>query len=111
MHNIFDLTFHQGSHYPILKEQSHMKKIAYSLLLGSALAFNAQAADQSSSLDLQNKQQGDQFMEQNKNKKGTVTLPSGLQYEVITNGSGKKPSKNDVVTVEYEGRLLNGHVF
>jgi FKBP-type peptidyl-prolyl cis-trans isomerase FklB len=50
-------------------------------------------------------------MEQNKNKKGVVTLPSGLQYEVISAGTGKKPGKNDVVTVDYEGHLTNGKVF
>ena len=60
---------------------------------------------------LQNKQQGEQFLEQNKAKKGIVTLPSGLQYEVLSAGSGKKPGKTDVVTVDYEGRLVNGQVF
>ena len=38
-------------------------------------------------------------------------LPSGLQYKIITAGSGKKPQKEDTVTVEYTGRLINGDVF
>jgi FKBP-type peptidyl-prolyl cis-trans isomerase FklB len=50
-------------------------------------------------------------MESNKTKKGVVTLPSGLQYEVITQGTGKKPGKTDQVTVDYEGKLVNGQVF
>lgn len=87
------------------------KYLACALLLSGAISFNAIAADQPMSMDVQNKQQGEQFLEQNKAKKGIVTLPSGLQYEVITAGNGKKPGKTDVVTVDYEGRLVNGQVF
>lgn len=54
---------------------------------------------------------GEQFLETNKTKKGVVTLPSGLQYEVLTEGKGKKPSSTDMVTVDYEGKLVNGKVF
>ncbi len=57
------------------------------------------------------KKQGDAFLLKNKSKKGVITLPSGLQYEVITQGTGKKPGKNDMVTVDYEGKLLNNQVF
>lgn len=57
------------------------------------------------------KKQGEAFLQANKTKKGVVTLPSGLQYEVITQGTGKKPGKNDVVTVDYEGKLINGQIF
>lgn len=90
-----------------------MKKhhLLFTLLLSGAFAISANAADQKTSSDLQNKQQGVQFMEQNKNKKGIVALPSGLQYEVLTAGTGKKPGKNDIVTVDYEGRLIDGQVF
>ncbi|MFT3741621.1 MAG: FKBP-type peptidyl-prolyl cis-trans isomerase [Gammaproteobacteria bacterium] len=51
------------------------------------------------------------FMQENEKKPGVVTLPSGLQYEVITPGEGKKPGPRDTVTVDYEGKLLNGTVF
>lgn len=68
----------------------------------------AQSAGASS---MQNNTQGEKFMESNKTKKDVVTLPSGLQYEVLTKGTGKKPGKNDVVTVDYEGRLVNGEIF
>lgn len=54
---------------------------------------------------------GEKFMETNKVKKGVVTLPSGLQYEIITEGKGKKPGINDMVTVDYEGKLVNGEIF
>ena len=40
-----------------------------------------------------------------------VTLASGLQYKIIKNGSGNRPTKEDMVTVEYTGRLLDGKVF
>ncbi len=51
------------------------------------------------------------FMQQNGKRKGVVTLPSGLQYQVIKNGSGNLPSPNATYTVNYEGSLVNGKVF
>jgi FKBP-type peptidyl-prolyl cis-trans isomerase FklB len=54
---------------------------------------------------------GEVFMEKNKKEAGMVTLPSGLQYKIVDAGEGKKPSKSDTVTVDYEGTLLNGTVF
>lgn len=59
----------------------------------------------------ENKTTGTKFLTENKAKPGVVTLPSGLQYKVIKNGSGNKPSKEDMVTVEYTGHLINGEVF
>lgn len=58
-----------------------------------------------------NKQIGAKFMEENKTKSDVVTLPSGLQYSIVEAGTGKKPGANDMVTVDYEGKLLNGKVF
>ena len=58
-----------------------------------------------------NKQAGDAFLSTNKTKQGVVTLPSGLQYKIITNAKGVKPAKEDEVTVEYTGRLIDGTVF
>jgi FKBP-type peptidyl-prolyl cis-trans isomerase FklB len=60
---------------------------------------------------LENKARGENFLKENKAKDGVVTLPSGLQYKVIEEGSGSKPSKDDMVTVEYTGRLIDGQVF
>jgi FKBP-type peptidyl-prolyl cis-trans isomerase FklB len=59
----------------------------------------------------ENKKTGEQFLMENKAKSGVVTLPSGLQYKIIKNGSGTKPNKEDMVTVEYTGHLINGEVF
>lgn len=59
----------------------------------------------------ENKAKGDAFLSQNKGKEGVVSLPSGLQYKIIEKGNGAKPAKDDAVTVEYTGRLIDGQVF
>ncbi len=51
------------------------------------------------------------FLENNKKKEGVITTPSGLQYEVITMGSGVKPTAEDNVKVQYEGTTIDGKVF
>jgi len=58
-----------------------------------------------------NKAAGVAFLKDNKTKAGVVTLPSGLQYKILTAGQGAKPAKDDTVTVEYSGRLINGTIF
>lgn len=59
----------------------------------------------------QNKASGEAFLAENAKKEGVVTLPSGLQYEIITEGSGKQPSATDRVQCHYEGTLIDGTVF
>jgi len=54
---------------------------------------------------------GQKFMQQNKTKAGVKTLDSGLQYLVITEGSGASPKGNDKVKVHYSGSLINGSKF
>lgn len=51
------------------------------------------------------------FLEENKKRPHVVTLPSGLQYEVITEGKGKKPQATDQVKCHYEGTLIDGTLF
>lgn len=51
------------------------------------------------------------WLEQNKTKEGVVTLPSGLQYKVLTKGNGKTATGDDEVEVKYEGKLIDGTVF
>jgi FKBP-type peptidyl-prolyl cis-trans isomerase FklB len=58
-----------------------------------------------------NKQEAADFLAKNKDKPGVVTTASGLQYEVITEGSGPKPKADDRVTVNYKGTLLDGTQF
>lgn len=52
-----------------------------------------------------------QFLADNAKRPGVMTLPSGLQYQVIKSGTGKSPTPNDLVTVTYRGQLINGMVF
>jgi FKBP-type peptidyl-prolyl cis-trans isomerase FklB len=58
-----------------------------------------------------NLETGQAFLEANKQKPGVVTLPSGLQYEVITEGKGSKPLASNKVTCHYHGTLIDGTVF
>lgn len=58
-----------------------------------------------------NKKEGDAFLAENKAKPGVVTLPSGLQYKVLTQGTGPKPTVNDMVECKYRGTLINGTEF
>src|SRR5437762_2263092 len=55
-------------------------------------------------LSEKNKQEGEKFLAENKTKPGVITLPSGLQYKVLAEGSGESPKSNDVVTANYRGR-------
>jgi FKBP-type peptidyl-prolyl cis-trans isomerase len=57
------------------------------------------------------KKEGDAFLAANQKKPGIKTTPSGLQYEVLREGTGRPPSATDKVTVNYEGRRVDGVVF
>ena len=57
------------------------------------------------------KAEGEKFLSENKTKEGVVTTESGLQYKVLTEGSGAKPTEADQVKVHYTGKLLDGTVF
>lgn len=57
------------------------------------------------------KEDGEAFLEENGKKEGVVTLPSGLQYMVLTEGNGKQPKATDRVQCHYEGKLIDGTVF
>lgn len=58
-----------------------------------------------------NAKQGEAFLVENAKKTGVITRPSGLQYSVLQQGTGKSPSAKSKVSVNYEGRLLDGTVF
>ena len=57
------------------------------------------------------KEAGEKYLAENAKKEGIITLPSGLQYQVLKEGNGKKPSAKDSVKCHYEGFLIDGTVF
>lgn len=57
------------------------------------------------------KEEGARFLAENAKKEGVVTLPSGLQYQVLREGNGKKPKATDTVKCHYEGMLIDGTLF
>lgn len=57
------------------------------------------------------KGEGEAFLAENKKKAGVVTTPSGLQYEIVKEGTGRQPKASDTVRCHYEGTLIDGTVF
>ena len=62
-------------------------------------------------MNAENIEKGKAFLAENAKKEGVVTLPSGLQYQVIKEGEGKKPGATDRVKCHYEGTLIDGTLF
>jgi FKBP-type peptidyl-prolyl cis-trans isomerase len=60
---------------------------------------------------MDNKKAGEDFLAENKKKEGVVTLPNGLQYQILKAGEGPKPTTADTVEVRYRGTLVNGKEF
>ncbi|MBI3805213.1 MAG: FKBP-type peptidyl-prolyl cis-trans isomerase [Nitrospirae bacterium] len=73
--------------------------------------MQAKATEQAKVVGDKNLKEGEAFLAENKKKKGVVTLPSGLQYKIITAGTGKKPKATDTVTTNYKGTLIDGTEF
>ena len=95
------------------------KAIKHSLK-GDSLLMNAQQSQASIQAYLGEKQKqksdanlndGKKFLEENKKKPGVITLPDGLQYQVIKEGTGPKPILTDTVKCHYHGTLIDGTVF
>jgi len=59
----------------------------------------------------ENKKEGEAFLAENKKKEGVTTLPSGLQYKIIKEGTGRTPSIDDTVVTNYKGSLIDGTEF
>lgn len=57
------------------------------------------------------KEEGTKFLEENKKREGVITLPSGLQYEILTKGTGPVPTAENTVKAHYAGSLINGQEF
>lgn len=68
--------------------------------------FNINADKAANNLNI-----GTAFLASNKQKSGIIELPSGLQYEVLTQGNGPKPAESNKVTCHYHGTLIDGTVF
>lgn len=97
--------FHEGFMAALKKDTSLMNDS-----ISKAFAQNAEKA----STDRKNqvtKKKGESFLAANAKKDGVVTLPSGLQYKVVTAGTGEKPKSTDRVEVKYEGKTVDGKVF
>ncbi len=73
--------------------------------------LQAEQATKQSEAATKNKAEGEAFLAANKSKPGVTTTASGLQYQVISEGSGRKPTTADEVTVHYTGTLIDGTKF
>jgi FKBP-type peptidyl-prolyl cis-trans isomerase FklB len=94
-----------GSKTALTEEQ------ATSALMQLQTEVRAKAEEKQKQLAATNKTEGDAFLAANKAKPGVVTTASGLQYKILTPGTGPKPAATDTVTVNYRGTLINGKEF
>jgi len=87
--------------------QEEMRQIVSELQKKAAAARGKELKEMSA----KNLSESKAFLEENRKKEGVKTLPSGLQYKVLAEGSGKTPKAADNVTVNYKGTLINGAEF
>ena len=87
-----------------------MAKFCFAIALCIALGINARA-QLSEGVDSQNFPAGVKFLERNRAREGVITLPSGLQYEVLRRGYGVRPEPQDTVAINFRGTLADGTVF
>lgn len=80
-------------------------------MLGAGLLLTVAATTGWAQSPEANARAGQAFLAENAKRAGVVTLPSGLQYEVLQTGNGPKPGPTDVVTVHYRGALIDGREF
>ena len=73
--------------------------------------FTAKQQQKKAEAGIKNKAEGQAFLEANKKQPGVQVLPDGLQYVVLTNGTGATPAANDTVSVNYKGTLIDGTEF
>lgn len=102
-------------------KKSSKKSIILILMLAVVIAGGALYALSSSKEEIsvaeevdeasKNKKAGEDFLDANAKKEGVVALPSGLQYKVITMGTGEKPKATDKVKAHYRGTLITGEEF
>ena len=94
-----------------------MDKLSYSLGLSIGQQLRGQLSQEGILSELQAaaaskaREAGEKFLAENAKKPNVVTLPSGLQYEILNEGDGKQPSAKDTVRCHYHGTLTDGTVF
>ena len=98
-------SYYEGTETRLTPEQA-MEKIN-----AAFVAMQSKADERMQAEGVTNQAESEAFLAENSMKSGVVTTPSGLQYEVVTEGSGEKPGAYDNVKVHYEGKLINGTVF
>lgn len=108
----FDQAYFNAGFYDAIEGEQRMtdEEVMQALTALQQKTMAKQQAKMAESLQA-NLQAAEAFLAENANKEGVVALESGLQYKVITAAEGANPSAEDVVTVHYEGRLVDGTVF
>jgi FKBP-type peptidyl-prolyl cis-trans isomerase FklB len=84
---------------------------ANSVLTALQTTMRAKQAEKAQQAGIANKKEGEEFLAANKTKEGVVTLPSGLQYKILTAGTGPQPTASDTVVCNYKGTLIDGKEF
>jgi FKBP-type peptidyl-prolyl cis-trans isomerase FklB len=80
-------------------------------LTGLQKEITAKSEAEKKALAQKNKKEGEAFLAENKKKEGVITLPSGLQYKVLKEGTGKTPTDTNWVRINFRGTLVDGTVF
>jgi FKBP-type peptidyl-prolyl cis-trans isomerase FklB len=110
--NVDAATFFKGFESAFKKEDSEMTEAEMNEVM---MAFQQEMmAKQQSQVDeaaKENVEKGKTYLADNAKKDGVITLDSGLQYKVLTEGNGKMPAATDTVVTHYEGTLIDGTVF
>ena len=92
---------------PLKMKHQEAQQIVQQYFMEQEQKMNAQMAEKGKIA----KAEGEEYLAENQKKEGVVTLPSGLQYQVLREGNGKKPTAKDQVKCHYEGFLIDGTVF
>ncbi len=100
---VFDVLYGKQTLVSETERDEILKKFDEFMQLRHTAEMSAQAD--------KNKTDGETFLAENAKKEGVKVLPSGLQYKIITAGSGPSPKADDSVTIHYRGTLVNGQEF
>lgn len=101
--------FYKGFIAALTKDTTLFHQAAAETFFKNRRAFDKQVKEEK--LFGANRKAGEQFLKENAQKTGVVTLPSGLQYKELVKGTGETPKSTDKVLVNYEGKLVDGKVF